>query len=567
MPPLSSQLATLLLLGTALTTSTALAAPAAEPNCPSAIKTPDGPVNGAIYGDDCNTIFVLPPAIADAHVGALSLRQNLDFCPAVGQADDVANTTFQSAGILATRIKDMIASFDPLNATLADLDGRLADARALAEATEGAFNEAKSERAVLEDAVRSAQAALADCRLFAVDPSACNAEAAAVDTARNELRSFVQTTYAPAQRAFNDAEQARAALADRLIAETTRAARATAPLFELQDQLLSLNVTINTLYQQYARLGGIASTLNYSIAWGNLLRAYEAANPGKVVLRMPLSEPKISAGVVFEASGETDVPGVLSYSIPGVLSGRNLMDFPAGAKVPPLGTSLSPEGSVVNAFGDGIQAQLLVSLVASCPLYPNGIAGGIQGDPNSLLGNIALNVTYNYNLLAKRGYTARYNMANWLSRVEKRKKKGGFFSSKVMHEIINDGNSSDWFELTFNATSSEFAYTAAEQAAIRTEVKGELMQRALNQIALQTSMLNGVPLLPNTPGAVTPVLACGGFTWCRVAGFVLGVADSIFGRSGAVDTFRQNNSAWVSETVNTVGSVTRAGSLTFEPSN
>lgn len=567
MPPNTSRVATLLLLASALSASTAQAAPAAEPNCPTPIKTPEGDVNGAIYGEDCNTIFVLPPAIADAHVGALSLRQNLDFCPAVGQADDVAKTTFDSAAVLAERIKNMIASFDPLNATIDDLTGRLADATALASATERTLNDALAARRALEDAVRTAQAALSDCRLFAVDPSACQAETAALDAARNELRTFVQSTLAPAQRAFNDAEQTRSALAERLLAETSRAARATEPLFDLQNQLLDLNVTITTLYQQYARLGGIASTLNYAIGWANLLRAYEAANPGKAVLRMPLTEPKISAGVVFEASGESDVPGVLSYSIPGVLSGRNLMDFPPGDKIPPLGQSISPEGSVVNAFGDGIQAQLLVSLVASCPLYPNGIAGGIQGDPNSLLGNIALNVTYNYNLIAKRGYTARYNMANWLSRVEKRKKKGGFFSSKVMREIINDGNSSDWFEISFNASSPEFAYTPAEQTAIRAEVKAELQQRALNQIALQTSMLNGVPLTPLAQGSVTEVVACGGYAWCRVAGFVLGIADSIFGRAKSVDSFRQNNSAWVTETVNTVGSVTRVGSLTFEPPN
>jgi hypothetical protein len=548
----------------------AAAIPAGEPRCPTNINVPGG--SGAYYGEDCRTIYVPPPEEAVTRVSTISPRQNLDLCPGVAKVNEGVKATLVSIGDLSSRLATMTSSFDPLSARLKELEAALVDANQAREVAKAAFDSTANELEVLEADLDAAVGELQECRRLALDPVLdCQSQAASVAAARTSLRNFMQSTYLPAQRVLSEAEARVASQEERLLDEAERYQRATESIDALTNTLLNLNERLFAVYQQYARLAGLVAALNYSVGWGDLLKAYADANPGKVIERLAIKNTRLSAGVVIE-DAKTDVPGVLSYSVPGVLSGTNFMNMPTGEETSGMTEEHDPTKQYEGVFGDAIGAQLLVSLAAACPYYPNGFSGGQQGDINGLSANLSMNVSYNYDVKVRRGYTAQYNLSQWLRRIERTKKRGGLFSSKVLREVIEDGNSSDWFKISFDEVAKEFQYTDEEQARITAEVKGQLVERALRNVALQTSMLTGanpqpITVPPSGAGLAASYLipGCGFWSWCTVTGWVLGVADSIFGRSEAVQNFHRNNNVWVTDTVSGVSILSRFGSLTFTP--
>ena len=90
-------------------------------------------------------------------------------------------------------------------------------------------------------------------------------------------------------------------------------------------------------------------------------------------------------------------------------------------------------------------------------------------------------------------------MSSFVSRVEKKSKRGGFFSAKNIHSVVEDTRSSDWFKIKFDVDASEFQYTPAEQSEITKDVKSQLIERAMKNLASVNTLNSTPPPMPSQP--------------------------------------------------------------------
>jgi hypothetical protein len=546
----------------------AAAGPSLESAC--TVKLPPNSTSGAYASEDCKQVFVTPPAVGKARVSAVAPKQNLDFCPAVKKVGEVASTTLSAAATIAVKIQKMITDFDPLSKEIDTLNAKWIEANRVRDIAQATMDNAETTKSTLITAVTTAKSDLDLCLILNPD---CSTQQAAYTAAVTELRAFVVATYAPAQQALITAKANSDAALAAYTRKTSDLVNALTPLFDLQNKLFELNVNVNTLYNQYIRLSGFTGSMLYSTTWSQAINDFQTANAGKSVVRMPIKRPRLAAAAIGVEGYTTDTPSILGFAIPGVVAGKSidLMSMPLGTEsMPKLTDQLDPSIQYEGVFGDSVSAQVNVSLMGACPFYPTGLAGGVQGDLNDLTAEVAMNAFYSYDLAVRRGYEASYNLAMWAKRVETIKKKGGFFSSKTLHEIVEDSSSSDWFSIKFTGNSG-FTYTTAEQARITREVKGQLQERALLLLAIQMNVLPSgakpgtIPPQPTGAGTAAAYLmnGCGYWSWCLAGSFVLGVLDSIFGSSTAVSSFEKSNNVWVKEVVSGIAFNEQAGAMSY----
>jgi hypothetical protein len=280
-----------------------------------------------------------------------------------------------------------------------------------------------------------------------------------------------------------------------------------------------------------------------------------------------VKEAELWASVKMNAEA-TELPAVLRSSIPGMrVSGIQGIDE---TNAPTRGDQTQPSAPASIDFSNSVSGQIVLSLVGACPYFEGPYSARTGINFQELAAYLVANVTYQYEAFVKRGYVAEYNLNNFYKRVETQKKKGGFFSSKTVHSIVEEGDSSDWFKIFFDApTTGEFQYTEAEQATISREVKADLIDRAMKRFAF---LAGG----PTTPPAVPEMAPTGASSaakalrkchlwYCQAGSLGLGVLNSIFGRSTAVSSFQRTNDIWTKDTVRGTKVVTRATTTTFSP--
>lgn len=563
-------------LGLWILSTAVYATPAVEPRCTRTITHPPSSA-GVLFNDDCTIVYIKPPPVGDARVRALAQNLNLNFCSAMNQAGAVADRTLASAATIADQIAELIASFDGLRQDLAEAEAKAQLARVEKEAAEGRLSDATAEADELKDDIAGAKASYDDCVLM-YSPAECTGPAATLQAAKDAYRDFALNTLRPAQTESRDKETAY----KKAVAEQKSLAmsytEALDPIFGLQERLANLNDSVMQVYKEYAPLEGATGQIVYSIPWDRLLQDYQAANSGRNLnlQTLPLASATFTAAAKFNSSNVSSLPAVLEAALPGSTA--------AGpSKLPQEAGTVDPNSDLTNAtlaersvgFGTSLSGQIVLSLTGACPYFPNGVDTSVGAlkeiDIDQLAAHMQANVFYTYEMKARRGYTVSYNLSQWLSRVEKKIKKGGFLSSTTIHEIINDGDSTDWFSIQWDVTSKEFSYSDQEKKDIEKEEKSQLTERALKLIAVQNGVLGSsrpnAQLSPTGAGAAAAYLtgACGFWSWCGVTGFFLGTLDSIFGRSSATSSFRQNNSATVTDVVRDTKILDASGSITFAP--
>jgi hypothetical protein len=562
---------------TLLASSHALAAPSAEtPNC-RALNIPAG-TGGAVLDDTCETAYILPPDVGQERVTAVATNTNLNFCPGVLKITSVVNTTLSAADSIASKIKSLIDSFNPLSDQVTQLQNQLAAATAAQTAANQTVTNDMAIETTLTDNVTQAQNALTTCEALAT--SACTSEQQAVTDAQNALRNFILNTLAPDQRAAVAATQQVDTLSGQLANQTSNLANALTPLFNLENSLTQLETSVQEQYDQFGPLSGFVAQIVYSLPWSQLFQEYQAANPGLQLQQIPITSTNFFAsvdpGLTPTAAGNIpgNIPAVLGFTIPG-LPTQGAAAFPNGlGSIKPL--SSSTLGSDISQqsmpFGSSVSASVNFSLVGACNFYPNGALTTPPSNINNLVAAIPANLEYQYEVVAHRRYTASYNLSQFVSHLVTVHHSGGFFSSKDVTNIVDSSSSSDWFSIKFDSDSSHFPYSADEQKQITEEVKGQLVERALLLIAVQNGYLphapTGNPPLSSTGvGAAAGYLTkgCGYWSWCGAAGFVLGIVNSFFGNETAVQNFQRTNNAWVTDQVTQETVLLRYGEVSFSP--
>jgi hypothetical protein len=556
-------------MAAAVTTNGYSASPSMNSKCSYALTTPHN-ASGVIFDESCTMAYVRPPKLGTAEITSLARTTNLQFCGAVKSIDQIADRTVKSMDILSKKVQNMILAFEPLNQTLLDEKLELVSAKSKMESARKQLIEAETKIQDLGKAIFNARQAHENClQIKSSDHPLCLELKSAWDDAKDKGSKFYEGEYAKRQaNVFNTTEN-HDLLAARFAVYRDRYTDAIAPMLELQDRLIELSFKTMELYREYTKLDGAIGQITWSIPWDKLLDDYRRMNPTLRVnwSPLPIKEVELISTVNNQDSAAElgSIPAIKSSSIPGArhtgFSGMANGQEVVGAQ---LEASAPTQASVV--FGNSVSGQIVLTLIGACPYFHN-TEDRTSVDIDDLTATMVTNLVYTYELAVRRSYIARYNLSELLHKIEQKSKRGGFFSTKSAHSIIEDNDSAEWFVIQFGGNTSEFEYSKEEQREIARELKQELMDKAMRQFSILNA---GSAIPPSVPdfiesGAQTSAkeLRKCWHLYCQVASSIIGVGHSIWGRSSAVANFYHNNGSWATEQVNGIQFINRSETLSF----
>lgn len=303
----------------------------------------------------------------------------------------------------------------------------------------------------------------------------------------------------------------------------------------------------------FTKLQGSIGTFLYSMQMQELVDAYRAANPKIHFEAMPIQRSYLS----FERVNKPDfVDGnaVMSLSVPGMGRMPKELDtsifLPASVKGQGPTQAVQPDDATTRIFGGSLAGGIELSLTGACPYSdPSTHKMPVQLSEHDLTGYLHANVQYAYALQATRSYHASYNLSIMVKKILETKTEGGFFSSKTLRSFVDDEQTNDWFTYKSDSQDPSLDYPYIVQ-----DIKGQLIDRVLRDV---NAVKVGGPVAeqgvadPQPDGASAAAKAlhqCPNF-YCQAAGFVLDVADAIFGSKQATNSFIQNNNYWGHEDV------------------
>lgn len=552
-------------------------------NLPQIVNPAGG--TGVIFDEDCTTAFVLPPETGRAHVAQLARNANLQFCPAVLQAGNTANSLMASISSVADQINQLIKDYEPLRQQIVAAGEVLVDKTVAADRARAELQLEEQKLTTLQGEVLTAKSSYDTCQVLT--PGQC---AGAEQTWNQKKLAYVQQNDVVTQKRLvklgADSELSQAQAEKQNL--ESRYANATAPLTPLLAQLTTLNSTAFSLYENWAPLEGATGQIVYTVDWSTLTNAYASANPGTiqkgVTFRpVPISEGQFYATMKLPNADGSKLPGIpalLSAVVPGAqpagpnhLSGGLVKIMPsvtdASAPRPDVGGTLTGYGQFSGTAGvQGVSGQIVLSLAGACPYFPQGTASPDKSTINSdeLTAHMVANAMLAYDVKQRRKYSATFHLANLVTRMESMKEEGGFFSSKNVHDLVQTADHHEWFDITFDVDGGDFQWTPEEQTKLTQEVKADLIDRALVNVATAAGSPPPLPGVPSETGAGATskrLMMCPNL-YCWAGGFILGTLDSIFGSKEAVSNFKSQNNAWVSDNVNQVKMTRRRTIITFQ---
>ncbi len=340
------------------------------------------------------------------------------------------------------------------------------------------------------------------------------------------------------------------------------------PMNDLQEQMDKLSSQAMESYRKYARLEGLTAQLTFRTNHDKIVQDYMKANPQLRVQWQPIPIKEATFSATVMSGGNPDVlPSVIGASIPGIdfFDSKNI---PTDKPLPSLGKKDFTIGSKSLPFGD-VSGLVQLNLLGACEYYSASDKGEIAPIPSRDINNISadaiVNLAYTYETSVRRGFSAEYNMYDLVSRIETQSSGGGWFSSWSAHSLVMDHDSSNWFKINFDAGSSEFQYTAAEQSQITMEEKASLVDRLLRQIASPSGGLApNITMPPQSFGAIYGNANGCPFYFCKFAGFFIGIANSIWGSSNVSSYFKSRTSGWARDDVSGEQIIDRSYLMTFE---
>ncbi len=548
--------------------------PQLSTKCGIDVKNPKNGT-GVSFEENCRTAYVLPPALGTMRLEALAPSMNLQFCRAMSQSGNIAEKYMKSLFTLAEKVDTLIQDAKPIERRQTELRELLATKEAAYNKAKSVFTQEETESQNLEAAKRKAALEYDDC--VAQNPTAPDKCEATLSEKNATDKSYVRhrlVEYKQARRALDLAEYEQDEATRKLAAQSKRYQDALQPLVDLSNSIAELNNQVTQIYATYAAYEGATGAIVYETGWANLISEYQSLNKDLGIAFQQIPVKQGSLWGTLKASGDRtlapQIPAVLSAVIPGYSDVKSTPE--ATGETVPVGKSTpsAPNASLMNASVQGLKGQIVLSLAGSCGLFegPNAKPRDVNFD--QITAHMVLNASYTYELAAHRGYTASYQLAEMMSRFEEYVQKGGFFSTSTVHSIIENNNSNTWFNIKFDAESSEFQYTPEEQEELKKTVKAELADQALKRVA----MLNAgtAPALPpvggqSGAGAISASLRYCPMWYCQAGSLVFGVLDSIFGRKSAISDFKRHNNVWVTDAVRGVRIVDRTQTLTFGLAN
>jgi hypothetical protein len=541
----------------------ALASPT-EKSCGRDIASPANS-NGFHWDTDCQTVHVLPPEKGRVSLDQMAGNVYLERCPAVHSGTATMNNTMESMKIISQHLLELTQNYKPLQEEALQLQKDSVLKKAEKDTAADALTRGNKKKEELFQAIVTAKKDFNECSILATTPATeCKVEADALQDAKLSYKNFLTGEYkAIEDRAMNAENDFRIA-SGKALEYGERLARSIEPLMKLQAEANNLRISASTIVDEYVKLPGAKGTVAYEVNSAELVDSFRNLNPGLIFKPISIKKATFTAGITLPSGAETVAAPVLWTYIPGIgASGAKAL--PEGQSIP----ALSPFPTDISVpFNGGMTGQVQLSLAGSCHFYKDASGFPTTISQQEFTTHIAATMQYEYEIALKRGYDAKYHMGQFIKRVETQSKKGGLFSTRTLHEIVEDKQSTDWFDMKpLEGGGSEYQYSDEEWNQLSRDVKAGLIDRAITQFAMLSGGPSQHPTLPQIAPSGAAVAADGlrkcPHLYCQGGALVLGVLDSIFGRSSATSSFQSSNNIWVSERVEGVKYVPRAGTTAF----
>ncbi|WP_163834547.1 hypothetical protein [Spartinivicinus ruber] len=505
--------------------------------CNRALLTqhPDENPSTVLFDDICRTAYVSPPATGTTEVTALTPGpDNTAFCPKLASVQTNQTELLKELGQANTKFKTIMGSLPH-------------DTQLMTYATtrEQAFNDllaAEQAEAAVRKTVLSQRRTIGqleldveDCALLDTDCNTAqhqlNAAQQALTQLLTELDAAVEARLVK-QKRYDQAYDAYGEALDNYLTVDTELAALIEEFKALQDKELAL-------YREFAGLEGATAQIHYQWDWAEQVNRYQALNQSLKMQWQPL--PVTGAKILAELQEKPETPlGDKAITLPAVLY-TSIDDQAANVKINGYETTLMPKGDTVitSTLRKGpsntinlpskINGTIGLSLAGYCPFAPSAN----QPQPvENLAAHLTPHIQYEYEEQIKRGYTAKYKLDTFVKTIVRTKKKKKWFKKKKKTYIERKVITKDWFNIQFDASSGEYAYSPAEQDKITREVKSDLVRRVNTAI--------GALYADNSQ--------CQANKDCSY-GYWLGQLTGNNDDTKAIQQFKQGNSKWVEEVV------------------
>ncbi len=524
------------------------------------VNTPNNSA-GFLMDEECKNAYVLPPSVGKVSVNAVQQYQNLGFCPALRKDQEAINQSVEVKKTILEKIKKMTDAYKPIQEQRDELYKKYIAKKAEFDLATDRYNSAKAEKNDLLQQIRQAKSDYDDAVLLGKSPEVIKAAKDMYERTLANYASFVTVDFRNAENKYYTTKSECQRSNDEYAYCSSKYEESIKPLLELQKMVDSIEESVLNSYKKYVQLEGLTATMVFNINSADLVSDFSNMNRNLNLSwqQLPIKDAFFYASLKNSSdSVDASATAVINSSIPGIKS-QTVSNIDVNA---PLPTLHDKEAEPKLPFGSKT-GNVKLNLLGACVYYTNVNEPAPGSDIQNISANISLNVNYTYQAKEIRSFTAKYNFYNMFSRIEKKSTSGGWFSSSSVHSVVEDRNSSDWFDLKFDG---DYVYTQEEQEKIKREERALLIDRALRQFAMMNAGSTPPGLVsPPTSGvmyAANSLGKCYNY-YCQIGSFVLGTVGSIFGSSNAVATFKGRTNIWVEDKVTEFQIIDRSGSLTF----
>jgi hypothetical protein len=329
-------------------------------------------------------------------------------------------------------------------------------------------------------------------------------------------------------------------------------------LSKLQDQVITESEKIGKHNEFLAGFEGPKVKLTVISDHNSLVQAYQELNDGIGIDFRPI--PLTKSALTYIPNSDKNIgraKAVLDWQVPGIhisheyFTGKELLDAEAAKSNPTI------------LFTSAASGRLTMSLIGGCPLYNPGTRE-FDVKKSKLSQHFVVSSNYAYNVAVNRRYKAEYNVWELFKRLQKKKKSGGLFSSKTVHSLIIERDSSGWFKFKSLSEDNNHEFNQQIAQTVKAEVIGRLLQR-MGAKPVGTPEAPPDLIAPGPSGASTIAtgLATCPHIYCQGAAFVLTGLDAIFGSSTATSEFISKTNYWEIEEVDQTKMVPRFGQVAF----
>lgn len=505
------------------------------------------PTNASLvaFDENCDTAFIGPPSVGTIHVDHGMGSTNLLFCDTVKILPEIIEASRAGMKVWADRLKQKSTEYDEIakevsayEKSLADLEPSLAAKKKRLLEKEDDLNNARNQLTEVKERLK-------DCISSSVAINECN-------TINDELAKIKQLV-----------ELKRGIVSDiklEIIDLDYKIKSAEGNIEEINERLIKITAALETYkrlltglendaldgYKRYGQLYGATTSVTFRANWQTLLLDAQQKNPrlDLSIQQLPLLSSAVS----------------ITSSIPEGFSVQN-MAILLGARVPGFEFYPSPkEPQKINLERDisfnpvswttDMAGQLDFNLVGACGMTDSTSQFLLAKARETVGAMLAVNLKHTFPMMMKRSYEITFNATKIASEIEKVAESGGFLSAKKIHELTQSNFKNDTFKIIFDDEGGHTRYSDAEKAQITTDTKYEIFDqvlRGMNATPQFSPDRLPPPRLDRSTGArfIYENLPCFGYAICYATGFLIGVADALFGSTEAVTKFKEVNQTTV----------------------